>query len=50
MRKGGIGQVDRSTQQTNANKLDFPIPPFLIPHFPISQKDLVPEGRLEQAQ
>ena len=37
MRKGGIGQVNRNTQQTNTNKLDFPIPPFLIPPFPISQ-------------
>ena len=35
--KGGIGQVNRNTQQTNTNKLDFPIPPFLIPPFPISQ-------------
>ena len=37
MRKGGIGQVNRNTQQTNTDKLDFPIPPFLIPPFPISQ-------------
>ena len=37
MRKGGIGQVNRNTQQTNTNKLDVPIPPFLIPPFPISQ-------------
>ena len=38
MRKGGIGQVNRNTQQANTNKLDFPIPPpFLIPPFPISQ-------------
>ena len=37
MRKGGIGQVNRNTQQTSTNKLEFPIPPFLIPPFPISQ-------------
>ena len=37
MRKGGIGQVNRNIKQTNTSKLDFPIPPFLIPPFPISQ-------------
>ena len=43
MRKGAIGQVNRNTQQTNTNRLDFPIPPFLIPPFPISQ--LVADAR-----
>ena len=33
MRKGGIGQVNRNTQQANTNKLDFPIPLFSSPLF-----------------
>ena len=44
MRKGGIGQVNRSTQRANTNKLDFPIPPFLIPPFPISQGNIYSWG------
>ena len=33
MRKGGIGQVNRNSQQTNTNKFDFPIPLFSSPLF-----------------